>query len=81
MEIFDMEFVDFFKKCSAADWFYEYSDDMRVRNSGRSAIAHLSYEAGEHPTKLKMFQDWQEYIRSCQRNDDTLPRPELTDYI
>ena len=53
---------EFFKECQYHDWYYEYSDDGRVYDRGRSAYAKLSGKANSHPKFLEIYKAWEKYV-------------------
>jgi hypothetical protein len=57
-----MNKADFFKMLESMDWYYHYSDDMRVWDAGRNAESRIKKIASKDPILASMYNDYVNYI-------------------
>lgn len=72
-----MTLQEFYDKCAAFDWYYEYSDDHRVWQRGCTAHDALRAEAASDPAKSEIYQAWHKHMFTGEPwKSERAPRPE-----
>jgi hypothetical protein len=57
-----MTLAEFYDRCAAFDWFYDYSDDHRVWQRGCAAHDVLRAESARDPAKREIYQAWRRHM-------------------
>jgi hypothetical protein len=63
----------FYDTLSGFDWFYSYSDDARVWNSGKAMENKIKAMADTHPALKKLYDEYSRYTHDMTRST---PKPE-----
>lgn len=56
------QFDNYLNKLAVFDWYYDYSDDSRVWQSGKANRQALLDEASKHPILAQAFTAWSNFI-------------------
>jgi hypothetical protein len=57
-----MNKVEYYKMLEEMDWYYHYSDDMRVWSAGKDAESRIKKIASKDPILASMYNDYVNYI-------------------
>ena len=76
-----MKRSEYFSACATHDWYYAFSEDMRVYRAGSSAESNLKGEAKSDKVKQAIYDAWHDYYFSGQAfGTEKAPKPEIQDF-
>lgn len=66
------QFDNYLNKLAVFDWYYDYSDDNRVWQSGRANRQALLDEASKHPILAQAFTAWGQYVYNARDKESVI---------
>jgi hypothetical protein len=66
--------IEYYKMLESMDWYYHYSDDMRVWRAGEAKQSELKRLASLDPILADMYSDYVDYVYNNK------PKPKVEDY-
>lgn len=66
------QFDNYLNKLAVFDWYYDYSDDNRVWQSGKANRQALLDEASKHPILAQAFTAWGQYVFSAKDKESVI---------
>ena len=70
-----MNIKEYINLLNSHDWYYQYSDDIRIYHKGCEELTNLKTLYRKYPYLKSIYKTWEEYIRGI------IDKPLTSDFI